>query len=105
MDSFLGEHFEIKTAGQMGLLEDAPFRGTGKEEFRNTTYFAPVSSHGFHILMNKIARGSVALSPAPSTSWPQEGWHSDGCIYDFSVKHLYTRLFSKSCVCRGHVYM
>lgn len=49
----------------MGLLEDAPFRGTGKEEFRNTTYFTPVSSHGFNILMNKIAKGNVALSPRP----------------------------------------
>lgn len=90
----------------MGLLEDAPFCGTGKEECRNTTYFTPVSSHGFHIPMNKIAEGSVALPPTPPIHFlAQERWHSDGCSYDFSVKHLYTRLFSKSCVCRGHVYM
>lgn len=57
----------------MGLLEDAPFRGTGKEECRNTTFFTPVSSHGFHIPMNKIAEGSVALPlHPPSTSWPRK---------------------------------
>lgn len=49
----------------MGLLEDAPFRGTGKEEFRNTTHFTPVSSHCLSILMNKIAKRSMALSPRP----------------------------------------
>lgn len=56
----------------MGLLEDAPFRGTGKEEFRNTTYFTPVSSPGFHILMNKIAKGNVALPPPRPLPGPRK---------------------------------